>query len=151
MEIELIEIRDFIALHPPFDVLDENALNNLPPKLTIRYFRKGSIFPDLSIPKKSLYIIRAGAIELRNQYDQLVDKLAEGDIYLLDEQVDKYSNELKGLCVEDTLVYLLDYEDLTLLKNKFDDFNRQFNQSINERLRHAVELTQSADMRDLSA
>lgn len=151
MEIELIEIRDFIALHPPFDVLDENALNNLPKKLTIRYFRQGCIFPDSTIQKKSLYIIRAGAIELRNQYDQLVDKLSEGDIYLLDEQVDKYSNELKGICVEDTLVYLLGYEDLVLLQNQFDDFNRQFNQSINERLRHAVELTQSADMRDLSA
>ena len=107
MEIELIEIRDFIAQHPPFDILDDNALNNIPKKLTIRYFRQGSVFPDLTIQKKSLYIIRTGAIELRNQYDQLVDKLAEGDIYLLDEQVDKYSNELKGICSEDTLVYLL--------------------------------------------
>lgn len=148
MEIELIEIKDFIALHPPFDVLDENALNNLPQKLTIRYFRKGSIFPDLTIKEKNLYIIRTGAIELRNQYEQLIDKLSEGDIYLLD---DKDSNDLKGVCVEDTLVYLLDYKDLSILQNQFEDFNRQFNQSINDRLRHAVELTQSADMRDLSA
>ena len=148
MEIELIEIRDFIALHPPFDVLDENALNNLPQKLTIRYFRKGSVFPDLTIKEKNLYIIRTGAIELRNQYDQLVDKLAEGDIYLAD---DKDSSDLKGVCVEDTLVYLLDYKDLSILQNQFEEFNRQFNQSINDRLRHAVELTQSADMRDLSA
>ena len=151
MEIELIEIRDFIAQHPPFDVLDDNALNDLPKKLTIRYFRQGSIFPDLTVKTKSLYVIRSGAIELRNQHDQLLDKLAEGDSYLLDEQIDKYSNELKGICVEDTLVYLLGYEDLALLQNQFDDFNRQFNQSINERLHHAVEQAQSADMRDLSA
>lgn len=151
MEIELIEIRDFIAQHSPFDLLDEEALNNLPKKLTIRYFRQGSIFPDLTIKNKSLYIIRTGAIELRNQFEQLIEKLGEGDIYLLDEEIDKYSNELKGVCAEDTIVYLLGYEDLTLLQNQFDDFNQQFNQSINERLRHAVELTQSADMRDLSA
>jgi len=148
MEIQLIEIRDFIALHPPFDVLDENALNNLPQKLTIRYFRKGSVFPDFTIKEKNLYIVRTGAIELRNQYEQLIDKLSEGDIYLLD---DKDSNDLKGVCVEDTLVYVLDYKELVILQNKFEDFNRQFSQSINERLRHAVELTQSADMRDLSA
>jgi CBS domain-containing protein len=151
MEIELIEIRDFIAQHPPFDTLDETALNNLPKKLTIRYFRQGSVFPDAFGEAKSLYIVRTGAIELRNEHEQLIDKLAEGDIYLVDDQVDKFSNKLKGVCVEDSLVYLLSHEDLALLQNQHNEFNRQFNQSINERLRHAVELTQSADMRDLSA
>ena len=151
MEIELIEIRDFIAQHPPFDVLDESALNNLPKKLTIRYFRQGSVFPDLLIQDKYLYIIRTGAIEFRNQFDQLVDKLAEGDIYFLASQSDENANDIQGICVEDTLVYTLKYKDLEVLKNEFDDFNRQFNESIHERLRHAVELTQSADMRDLSA
>lgn len=151
MEIELIEIRDFIAQHPPFDVLSDEALNNLPKYLTIRYFRQGSIFPDLSVENKSLYIVRSGAIEIRNQYDQLTDKLAEGDIYLLDERLDENENKLKGACVEDSLVYLLGYEELESLKNQSEDFSRQFNQSIDERLRHAVELTQTADMRDLSA
>ena len=147
MEIELIEIRDFIAQHPPFDVLSDEALNNLPKYLTIRYFRQGSTFPDLTLENKSLYIVRSGAIDIRNQHAQLIDKLAEGDLYLLDEN----SNKLKGICVEDTLVYLLGYEKLELLKNQSDEFSRQFNQSIDERLRHAVKLTQTDDMRDLSA
>ncbi len=151
MEIELIEIRDFIALYPPFNILDENALNTLPKKLTIRYFRKGSIFPDLTLDNKNLYIIRTGAVELRNQQEQLVDKLSEGDIFLSKDASDKTSNEIKGVCVEDTLVYLLGFEDLFLLQNEFNDFDRQFNFSVNERLRHAVELSHSADMRDLSA
>ena len=151
MEIELREIRDFIALYPPFDALDENALNTLPKKLTIRYFRKGSVFPDLTLSNRDLYIVRTGAVELRNQHNQLVDKLSEGDIFLSKDAGDKTSSEIKGACTEDTLVYLLDYKNLMLLQNEFDDFKRQFNLSINERLRHAVELTQSADMRDLSA
>ncbi len=151
MEIELFEIREFISQHPPFDVLDKNALDGLPQKLTIRYFRQGCIFPDLTVKKKSLYLMRSGAIELRDQHGQLHDKLSEGDIYLLDELVDKYSNVLNGICVEDTLVYLLGYEDLEVLKNQFIEFRRQFDQSVNERMRHAVELTQSSDMRDLSA
>ena len=151
MEIELIEIRDFIALHPPFDVLDENALNTIPRKITIRYFRQGSVFPGLTNHDKSLYIVRTGAIELRNQDDQLVDKLAEGDIYLADETNKSDLNDLKGFCVEDSLVYLLAYDNLTLLKNQYEEFDRQFVLSINERLRNAVELSQSADMRDLSA
>lgn len=150
MEIELIEIRDFISQHPPFDVLDVNTLNKLPKDLTIRYFRRGQIFPDDS-NKNDLYILRTGAIEFRNKKDQLGDKLAEGDIYLFESDSDKDVNEYQGVCIEDTLVYLLDSGKLQLLRKQFADFDNQFNRSINERLRNAVELTLSADMRDLSA
>lgn len=151
MEIELVEIRDFIAQHPPFDVLGDELLNKVPKYLTIRYFRQGSVFPDLSVNDKSLYIIRSGAIEVRNQHQQLIDKLAEGDIYQLDEQIDENSNQLNGLCVEDSLVYLLPSQQLEQLKKQSTDFRRQFNRSVNERLRHAVQFSQSSEMRDLSA
>jgi len=151
MEIELQEIRDFIAQHPPFDVLDDETLDGLPKNLTIRYFRQGATFPDSAIDNKNLYIIRSGAIEIRNQDAQLVDKLAEGDVYFLDEQLDENNNKFNGVSVEDTLVYLLGYKELECLQNQHTDFNRQFNQSINDRLRHAVQLTQSDGMRDLSA
>lgn len=151
MEIELIEIRDFIAQHPPFDVLDETTLNTIPKKLTIRYLRQGSVFPDLTITEKYLYIVRAGAIEIRNQFDQLIDKIAEGDIYLSGAINEDNADEIRGVCIEDTLVYLLKLDDLEVLQDQSDDFSRQFNESIHDRLRYAVELTQSAGMRDLSA
>lgn len=151
MEIELIEIRDFIAQHPPFDVLDESILNYLPKNLTIRYFRRGQVFPDVENASHNLYIIRTGAIEFRDQHEQLVDKLAEGDIYLNKISSNDGQSNITGLCSEDSLVYLLPAEKLSELKQKSAAFNNQFNQSINERLRQAVELTHSADMRDLSA
>ena len=40
MEVELQEIRDFVATVPPFDLLPENELNLLVRKLGIRYIRK---------------------------------------------------------------------------------------------------------------
>ena len=151
MEIELVEIRDFIAQHSPFDVLDSAALNNLPKNLTIRYIRRGALFPEPDTNRNSLYIIRSGAIEFRDAQDQLIDKLAEGDIYLLEFNPSNDFEIPKGVCVEDTLVYLLPCEILTLLRKQFDLFDRYFNPSVNERLRDAVELTHDADMRDLSA
>lgn len=156
MEIELVEIRDFIAQHSPFDVLDNAALNNLPKDLTIRYFRRGSPFPAPDITNKNLYIIRSGAIEFRDSQDQLIDKLAEGDLYLLEchpAESSKETNEgsIGGICAEDTLVYSLPCEKLTHLRQQFELFDRHFNPSINARLRDAVESTHAADMRDLSA
>jgi len=47
LEIELIEIRNFLALYPPFDRLDEPEMNRLPQQLQIRYFRQQSTLPDL--------------------------------------------------------------------------------------------------------
>ena len=151
MEIELIEIRDFIARHPPFDVLDAATLNYLPNKLTIRYFRRGQAFPGNENVNHNLYIVRTGAIEFRDQHDQLVDKLAEGDIYLDEIESNNDKSNISGICSEDTLIYLLPSDKLAELKKESSAFNNQFNQSINERLRQAVELTHSADMRDLSA
>ena len=151
MEIELVEIRDFIAQHSPFDVLDNVALNNLPKDLTIRYFRRGSSFPETGTQNTNLYIVRSGAIEFRDSQDQLIDKLAEGDLYLLECFPLAEAETVSGTCVEDTLVYSLACEKLQQLCKQFALFDRHFNPSINERLRDAVELTHHADMRDLSA
>lgn len=149
MEIELIEIQNFISRYPPFDVLDTAALNSITNALTIRYLRRGNSFPDLESDNNSLYIIRTGAIEFRNIENQLIDKLAEGDIYF-PQNIDE-SEVHKGVCVEDTMVYLLPIKVLQQFRTTNINFDRHFNQSINERLRNAVELTHTADMRDLSA
>ena len=86
MEIELIEIRDFIMAHPPFDVLDKSSLNEITNALTIKYMRRGNLFSELNETNKYLYIIRTGAIEFRDEENQLNDKLAEGDIYYCEDK-----------------------------------------------------------------
>lgn len=148
MEIELTEIRDFIMSHPPFDVLDKGSLNEITKALTIKYMRRGSEFFGLYETNKYLYMIRTGAIEFRDKDNQLIDKLAEGDIYYSDDKKHKLE---QAICVEDTMLYLLPIEKLNQFRQQNEEFDRHFNQSINERLRIAVELTHTADMRDLSA
>ena len=69
MEIELVEIRDFLAQRPPFDVLPEEQLNQLPKILDIRYLRRGSDFPPSDSDQSYIYIIRSGAIELLDEED----------------------------------------------------------------------------------
>ena len=148
MEIELIEIRDFIMAHSPFDVLDKASLNEITNALTIKYIRRGNLFSELNENNKYLYIIRTGAIEFRDKENQLNAKLADGDIYYYE---DKIQNAEQAVSVEDTILYLLPIEKLNQFRQQNEDFDQYFNQSINERLRNAVELTHSADMRDLSA
>ena len=150
MEIELIEIRDFIMMHQPFDVLDKNALNEITNSLTIKYMRRGSVFSESNEMNEYLYIIRTGAIEFRDNENQLTNKLAEGDIYYSEDKKQNVEQE-QAISVEDTILYLLPIEKLNKFREQNKEFDQHFNQSINERLRTAVELTHTADMRDLSA
>ncbi|MGQ9831056.1 MAG: hypothetical protein ACUVQI_05485 [Thermochromatium sp.] len=49
MDVELIEIQEFLASHPPFDQLPEETLACLPRRLSVRYFRCGTPFPPEAI------------------------------------------------------------------------------------------------------
>ena len=115
--------------------MDNDSLNAITNTLTIRYLRRGNLFPDFESKNIFLYVIRTGAIEFRNVENQLIDKLAEGDIYF-PKNVDE-SETHKGVCVEDTMIYLLPFEVLQQIRNKNVDFAKvkippiNFNPAVN--------------------
>ncbi|MCP4298926.1 MAG: cyclic nucleotide-binding protein, partial [Proteobacteria bacterium] len=63
MDIELLEIRDFLHSHHPFDQLTEAALSTIPGKLEVRYLRRDTKLLYSGNLENHLYIIRTGAIE----------------------------------------------------------------------------------------
>ncbi|HQW39440.1 MAG TPA: hypothetical protein PLO00_12005, partial [Usitatibacteraceae bacterium] len=81
MEIELVEIREFLAAHRPFDALPAEALDRLPASLSVRYLRRGSPFPPQDADGQYLYLVRKGAVDMRDSRGELADKLGEGDLY----------------------------------------------------------------------
>lgn len=149
MEIELKEIRDFLSHHAPFDVLPDAVLDQLPRSLVIRYLRRGSVFPPTDTDEGYLYVVRSGAIELRNKMDELEEKLAEGDMYNNACTPPDSSQTLTGITSEDTLLYLLHCEKLQTLRNSSEAFDKHFGQSISERLKQAAYKSMPTGMRDL--
>ena len=107
MDVELIEIHEFLAKHPPFEQLPAEALEQLPRQLIVRYLRRGSAFPPQDDQAAHLYILRRGAIELRDGAGELAGKLAEGDLF---SDVCIRNGSERGLCgetAEDSLLYSL--------------------------------------------
>ena len=80
MDIELQEIRDFIAGLPPFDRLPEQSLEQLTRAITIRYLRRGKHIPENNEAVTELYILRQGAVSLYSKNDNLVGIVSERDI-----------------------------------------------------------------------
>ena len=147
MQIELLEIRDFLATCSAFDQLPADELDTLPGQLQISYLRRGSKFPPADIendPTGLLVILRQGAIELRDQQGHLYEKLAETDCYA--GLCEKDNNEfiLKGVTSEDSLLYLLPCPIFQRLRNDYPAFDARFNASLSHRLREALQHQQSS-------
>ncbi|NNE63686.1 MAG: cyclic nucleotide-binding/CBS domain-containing protein [Gammaproteobacteria bacterium] len=138
MEIELVEIRDFIAEQHPFNLLTIDQLNEITLKLEVRYMRRGQSFPPKNNKKSCLYIMRSGAVELRDADNKLTGKLGEGDIYTAECQFMDFSGSSSHLVLEDSFIYQLPCDDLKSLCEQAEDFRYHFEADLNERLQKAA-------------
>ncbi|MBK8745193.1 putative nucleotidyltransferase substrate binding domain-containing protein [Propionivibrio sp.] len=140
MDVELVEIRDFLAEYAPFSLLDAAALNALPRRLAVRYLRRGSAFPPVNENQRCLYAVRQGAIELRTDDGRLTGMLSEGDIFDQDccaaAEHAIATERSVGTAIEDTLLYLLPCETLQALRRENPALDDYFVRSVAERLRH---------------
>ncbi|MBK8454621.1 MAG: DUF294 nucleotidyltransferase-like domain-containing protein [Thiofilum sp.] len=135
MQEELVVIRDFIASCPPFDQLAEPALTQLTPQWVIRYLRRGSAFPPHSTPH--YWLIRRGAIEIRDADNQLLEKLAEGDSYSADCLSAPSAIQTKAHTSEDTLLYALPLPALAALWQQHPTLHQLMLADLGQRIAHA--------------
>lgn len=138
MEIELVEIRDFIKIRYPFSTLSEESANGLIPQIQIRYLRRGQPFPPELVEKELFYLIRSGAIELRDTGDQLMGHLAEGDFTAESCEFIKINPAENSIAIEDSLIYTLPCTVLRKLIREYDSFQQHFSDSVRSRLKLAA-------------
>lgn len=138
MDIELLEIRDFVEGLPAFRGINAEALDTLVRQITIRYLRRASVFPPATGDEPALYIVRQGAIELRNREGALLQKLAEGACYSEPcHDATPPGEILIGHCNEDTLLYLLPCAALEPLFRQQPQLRERLGRNRSERLQHA--------------
>lgn len=143
MEIELIEIREFLAAQHPFDALPDDALDRLPGMLSVRYFRRGTTVPAAEDSGRDLYIVRQGAVETRDQGGNLIDKLGEGGLLSAACTEDEADANMTSVTAEDTLAYLLPCEQLDGLCQSYPEFAKHFDTTLTARLKKAIAALQA--------
>lgn len=144
MAAELWEIRDFIAEVPAFAELPASVLDALPRRLTVRYLRRGRPFPPPDA-EPGLWIMRSGALAVREPDGRLREKLGETDLYLHapdaaepDFRADDDVGTAAVVVVEDSLLYQLPLPAFEELVEAHPAFAWRFERTRRQRLERAL-------------
>ena len=147
MEIELREIRDFVAAIPPFDRLEKSLVERMAGQLSIEYVRRGRRIPGEEGTPPRLYIIRRGAIALYSR-DTLMGMLGEGDI-CTSFCAAQLMPEFTVRATEDTLLYSIPCDALEELVGGDPSVLHFIRHSAAQRLKEAVSRMQEQSQSSL--
>jgi len=138
MDIELLEIRDFLAANHPFDQLPDAALAELPTMLQVRYFRRNINVADSNSLNSQLFLIRTGAVEMFSAENEILARLGEGDVF--GYRASHRPNQIEHHCtaLEDALIYQLSSQDVAKLFENHTQFAYFFGSVVGDRLRDAI-------------
>lgn len=81
MDVELVEVRDFLAAHEPFASLPRAVLDELPKRLTAKYFRRGTVLVQAGQLNEYMYILRSGGIDIIDAHGGLTDREDPGGAF----------------------------------------------------------------------
>lgn len=144
MDVELREIRDFLAEHSPFAELPESELDALPARLQLRYFRRGTALLTVGQPNHALYIIRSGAADIVDAGGQLVERVEPGGSFGASSLLSRAPSRYTIATIEDSLV-LVAPADLVVDLNERHQAVREFYDEVStQRLRTAATTVASA-------
>ena len=138
MEVELAEVRDFLAGHAPFDRLPGSELAALPRRCTIRYARRGSVVLDVGDRGDGLYVVRSGAVEVRDETAELVDRVGTGEAFGMSSLLEHRPTRYRCAAVEDTLLLVLEPAAFDELSQAHPDFATFFAATHHARLSRAI-------------
>src|SRR5215217_5361173 len=136
------EIARFLATHPPFDGLPQEALEQTAATVEIAYFPRGaSILRQSGEPTRYLHVIVKGVVELRQPDDrgasELVETLAEGETFGQLSLLSRFPHLWDVVARADVLAYLIPSEQVERLRHH-PGFEALLAHRAGDRLRHAL-------------
>lgn len=145
MEVELAEVRDFLAGYAPFDSLPQKVLNGLPEQLTSRYYKRGSTLVTAGRENRDMYVLRSGAVNIIDAHGSLVERSEPGTCFGMSSVISGGVSKFTMLAHEDSLVLVMPGKVFLGLIETEPSFSKFFMAQQAGRMRSAVEAVQVAD------
>ncbi|WP_405243391.1 putative nucleotidyltransferase substrate binding domain-containing protein [Lentisalinibacter salinarum] len=131
---EIPEIQAFLSGLPGFDQLDETHLLQAARAVSVAYYRRGQDILEIGTMNDELHVVRSGAVELRDQNDDLVTRLAEGECFGFPSLMNNAPTRNHSVAIEDTLIYHLAGNAFAALRRGNPDFDTWFIRALSDRL-----------------
>lgn len=141
MEVELLEIKDFISQYPPFDELPEDALIELTRSIEISYFRADSSIVELSEKINELYMVRSGVVEIYRRNGDLYNRLDQGQLFGQMGLLTNNKVRFPAKSLKDTLLYCIPEEIFHQFCERYEAFADFVEVEDSTRLKQAIEST----------
>tara|TARA_R100001443_G_scaffold96038_3_gene102671 strand:+ start:43048 stop:44895 length:1848 start_codon:yes stop_codon:yes gene_type:complete len=107
VEIEQIEILEFLKRHSPFQELPAEQVQQVALSIDIGYFKAGSDILRYNEPLHALHLVRSGAVETFRRNGDLYNRLSEGGIFAEQGLLRGGKVRFPASALEDTLIYFI--------------------------------------------
>ena len=144
MDVELSEIRDFLARHAPFDALPPDVLDRVPRQCTLRYARRGTVVLDVGELGEGLHIVRSGAVDVVDEAGGLVERVGTGGAFGMSSLLEHRPTRYRCVATEDTLLVVLPPELFDTLVREHSGFATFYAATHHDRLSRAIANLQQA-------
>jgi len=139
MDVELLEIQDFISQQAPFDQLPEEALIDVVRSVEISYYRAEASIIDFKDEINELYMIRSGVVEIYRRNGNLYNRLDQGKMFGQMGLLTNNKVRFPAKATSDTLLYCIPGSVFYDLCDRFEDFADFVEAEDSTRLKQAVE------------
>lgn len=139
MEVELLEIRNFIAQYPPFDQLPEEALIEVSQNVEISYYRADNMVIEFGDKIHDLYMIRSGVVEIYRRTGELYNRLDQGGLFGQMGLLTNNKVRFPAKSLKDTLLYCIPENIFADFCERYDAFADFVELEGSTRLQQAVE------------
>jgi CBS domain-containing protein len=144
MEVELLEIRDFLARQAPFDTLPPAVLDTVPRQCTLRYARRGTVVLDVGDEGAGLYVVRSGAVDVVDEAGGLIERVGTGAAFGMSWLLEHRPTRYRCTATEDTLLLVLPSDAFHALVREHSGFATFYAATHHHRLSTAIDNLQRA-------
>lgn len=137
-DVELVEVREFLAQHSPFAELPPAVLDGLPARLTARYFRRGTEMMTLGRENHSLFVVRSGAADISDENGVLVERAGAGNAIGSTTLIGGGPSRFRVRAIEDTLALVMPATVFRELASAHEQFLFYFSAQRASRMRAAI-------------
>lgn len=138
MEIEQIEVLEFLKQHPPFNGLPEKTLSWVATEIEISYFKAGSQILIFDQAIDALHLVRSGVVEVFRRNGDLYNRLSDGGLFGQFGLLRHGKVRFPAQALEDSLIYLIPTAVFNQLFEDYENFAHAVEIEDRMRLRKAI-------------